>query len=170
MKKRINNTGENKELLSQIIAAPKALYYSETEALVNSDSWLRSILEPDKKRVLHQYRALYSELFLKRVLYPLAEQRVDLNERMVADLLVNYKMSITVPGGDFEISNVIGSLLSRFQCYSGEDANIPAERATFMDKDHYLFTALSELDLQSIDQMVDLCMNINPTYSNENVE
>jgi hypothetical protein len=100
----------------------------------------------------------------------LAEQKVDLNERMVADLLVNYKRSLIVPGDDFEISNVIGSLLSRFQCYSDDEAKVTDERPSFMEKDLYLFTALSQLDLQSIAQMVEECMKITASDSDENIE
>ncbi len=170
MKKRINNMGENRAASSLTLAPTRGLYYQEPEDSVDRDSWLRSILEPDPNKVQRQFRALCSELFLKKILYPLAEREASFNERMVADLLINYKKSLTVPGGDFEISNVIGSLLSRFQCYSDEESNVLTEQQSFMEKDIYLFTALSELDLQAIDRLVEEHLEVRPEDFGENIE
>src|SRR5687768_8697914 len=75
--------------------------------------WLKAALGEDENLLICQNRRIYAELFIQTILYPQLDQEAELDEIQLADLLSIYRKSLTGPGKDFEISNVVGSILNR---------------------------------------------------------
>lgn len=120
----------------------------------SQESWLKSTLEDDSDALMCQARMLCSELFLQSVLYPLVERGVPINEEVLSDKLVDYKRSSPGSGQDFEASNILGSILNHFQCYSSDDVDSQMDHSAPLDQDFQLLMTLSELDLKAVDQTV----------------
>lgn len=124
-------------------------------AAVAGSRWLKVALGEDPEALKHQERCLASENFLQTQLYPLVDREVEFNVTLLVDLLVEYKKNTRHAGWDFEISNVFGTILNRFELYSAGNANV-AWSADFemLDKDVTLLEILSEMDLQIVDRLV----------------
>ena len=84
-----------------------------------------------------------------------AEDGRQIDESVMADLLVEFKQSRPGPGSDFEISQAMGMLLNRFQYHMIEEANNTLlEVSEALELDVLLFSSLADLDLKQVDNAV----------------
>ena len=118
-------------------------------------AWLPSSLGLDEDTRLYQARAIASEIFLQTRLFPLIESGQPLDESLVVDLLVDFKRSRDDLDVEFEMAQVAARLLSRFQCHliDEADSSLPL-LSDSLEREMELFTALTELDFESIDATV----------------
>lgn len=124
-------------------------------AAVAGSRWLKAALGEDPEALKHQEHCLASENFLQTQLYPLVDREVKFNIALLVNLLVEYKKNTQHAGWDFEISNVIGTILNRFELYSAGNPNVAwSEDFEMLDKDVTLLEILSEMDLQTVDRQV----------------
>jgi hypothetical protein len=116
------------------------------------ESWLDEMYH-EKPR--SQKRAIAAELFLQTRLFPRVEEGQSLDEQILADLLVDFRRSYKAGDVQFEMAQVAARLLSRFQCHllDDEHLSLPA-RSGALEREFELFTSLSALDFQRIDQTV----------------
>jgi hypothetical protein len=124
------------------------------------DTWLSSATGSDSRIRARQARLLASELFVKTRLAPHLTQTTSLNEDSLTDLLVEFKRSRPGPGVDFELSQVMGTLLNRFQ-YHILDATGDAlqEVPEALELDILLYASLADLDLHQVDEAVRIRMH-----------
>ncbi|MBI5963742.1 MAG: hypothetical protein HY863_09735 [Chloroflexi bacterium] len=117
--------------------------------------WLKVAIGEDLETREHQANCLVSENFLQTQLYPLVDSDAEFNVTLLVELLVEYKRNIKQAGRDFELSNVVGSILNRFELYSGGNANNTlSQEFEMLNKDVTLLEILSEMDLQTVDMLV----------------
>jgi len=154
MKKKDSKTAEDAPDARNATDVLNILFLPKNVELENPESWLKSTIEEDSDSRMCQARMLCSELFLQSVLYPLVERGVPINEEVLSNKLVDFKRSSPGSGQDFEASNILGSVLNHFQCYSSNDLDSQLDHSAPLDKDFQLLMTLSELDLKVVDETV----------------
>ena len=98
---------------------------------------------------------------MQTMLVPLVNSHKNIDESMVVDLLVEFKQTRKQFRKDFEISQVAGSLLNRFQSYLIQDTDeIPSSTSDILEADIRLFISIANLDFQFIDNAVNKRLNI----------
>lgn len=117
-------------------------------------NWLKSIIGEDHATTQRQSRCLLAEQFLLTVLYPFLQQKVNITQDILVAALIEFNKENTTFGIDFEISNVIGRLLERFDCYVAEEFDPTADNAGTFNRDIELFITLGDLDLTEVDGKV----------------
>ncbi|HNM35439.1 MAG TPA: hypothetical protein PKJ84_00125 [Anaerolineales bacterium] len=118
------------------------------------NNWLKSIIGEDQVTTQRQMRCLLAEQFLLTILYPLLQQKVNITQDILVAALIEFKKEYTTVGIDFEISNVTGRLLERFDCYVAEEFDPTADNAETFNRDIELFIILGDLDLTEVDERV----------------
>jgi len=133
----------------------KAICFQETNAAFNDNAWLKSVLGEDPESTARQTRRLCAEHFLQTELYRLVDLRQEINEDLLADVFLEYRKARPDPESSFELSNVLGSLLNRFDCYTIENMDAHLHRSKVLDRDLEIFIALSEIDLMAVERVVE---------------
>lgn len=118
-------------------------------------SWLSSADGTDPRTRVHKDRLLASEVFMKTRLIPLVQNGVRIDNTSLADLLVEFKRSRSGVGEDFTTSQLMGTLLNRFQHYFVEEAGDTAgDISKVLELDVLVYSSLAELDLEAVDDTV----------------
>jgi len=114
-------------------------------------SWLASTLDFDQDTSNSRARSIASEVFIQTRLFPLMESHTQIDEAVLVDQLVNFKLSRGDLNADFEMQQVTANLLNRFQCHVIDDIDTISEA---LKRELDLFTLLADLDFQRIDDSV----------------
>lgn len=125
---------------------------NSSEDNVIEASWLKSALGEDPDLMMRHLRNQLAERFIITQLYPLYTDQIKFDDDLIASLFIKFKQENLIKDVDFAMSNVVGRLLERLDCYTIENLNPQLEVSFTLERDLAIFIALSDINLKGIDK------------------
>ena len=139
---------------SPVESSTQASLEQRTNDKVFLQSWLKSAVDEDTTTMNRQEIMQQAEYFLLTDLYPLADQSETIDEELIIELLFRHTKTALAKGAVLEITNVLGAILNRLDCYTADNLESSQGPSELLNKDLILMETLCSLNLQKIDRLV----------------